>query len=166
MGARTRGLQGRECPCVCPAWDVGPRPVWCVRGAVSSCSAKPQGARRCLGAAAQAAAAVPICLCHRACDNVPASLVSLHAACVSCPLCARAAATGTAPLWARRGRLPVCEVLHKRGNGWKSSPHSHFNQRNEAAVGVNRPCTKADVLISFAEEVHCDSFCASLLLSF
>lgn len=59
----------------------------------------------------------------------------------------------------QRAKLCVC------GNGWKSAAQSRFNQRNGAAVGVNGPCTKADVLISFAEEVHCDSLCASLLLS-
>lgn len=76
----------------------------------------------------------------------------------------------------RRASLAVLRVLQDgaaherakcwvRGNGWKSAPYSCFNQRNGAAVGVNGPCTKADVLISFAEEVHCDSLCASLLLS-
>lgn len=113
---------------------------------------------------------VRVCVCVRICLRSLCPCV--QCACVlpsTCPgcICQRGV---LALLCVHHGYESVCvrvyKVLDKRGNGWKSYPHSHFNQRNEAAVGVNRPCTKADVLISFAEEVHCDSFCASLLLSF
>lgn len=142
---------------VCGVCEMGVCGVCGVFGAVPSAL----GRLKCpLDPGAHTQCCSPLGLCHRACDTVT---LCLHP---SRPCPALGAATGTAPLWAQCGCLPVPEVLQKRGNGWKSSPHSHFNQRNEAAVGVNRPCTKADVLISFAEEVHCDSFCASLLLSF